>query len=39
MTPEDIINIVKAFFNAIIKVLKALGLVAKDVTLFPEEEG
>lgn len=29
MTPQEIINIVKAFFDAVLQVLEALGFVEK----------
>ncbi len=30
MTPQDLLNVVKAFFDAVIKVFEALGLIKSE---------
>ncbi len=37
MTPQEILNIVKAFFDAVLKVLTALGFVKEDAAEGSEE--
>lgn len=36
MTPQEILNIIKAFFDAILRVFEALGIVKSEET--PEED-
>ncbi len=32
MTPNEILNIIEAFFNAVLRVFKALGIVKEEET-------